>query len=134
LESATVLVVDDQPFVRNTIKAILTHAGLWVVVADSPTEALEVCRKSANSIKLALIDVVMPGANGPEIREALRAEFPDMPVLLMSGYPFTTFQGVDFRPVDFIQKPFTPKALLERVRGAMEVCHAPVETKSAVIA
>ena len=112
---ATVLVVDDQPIVLNTLVAILTRAGFEVIPAHSARQALRVCRDRLSPIAVALVDVVMPEISGLEVQALLRTEFPALPVLLMSGYPL---DGIALRAengADFLPKPFTPRTLVDRI-------------------
>jgi CheY-like chemotaxis protein len=121
MEPATVLIVDDQPTVLSPVVAILGRAGFKVLSAGSAERALRICREQS-LIEVALIDVLMPGMDGLEIRKTLVTEFPEIHVLLMSGYSREGISSGESGVVaaEFIQKPFPPRILVDRVRVAME--------------
>ena len=83
---ATVLVVDDEPTVLDTVRDGLTAHGYQVLKAASGEEALQVAQSHQGAIALALIDVVMPTMNGPELAHRLHQIRPDLKVLFMSGF------------------------------------------------
>ncbi len=114
-EDATVLVVEDEDAVRRMVAFTLKKHGYTVLVASCGTEALELERTWAKPLHLLLTDVVMPGMSGTQVASLLSARRPGMPVLMMSGY---TPESVD---ADLLCKPFTPAALLDRVRRAIAV-------------
>src|SRR5688572_12468487 len=86
LEHATVLVVEDEPAVRNLVRRSLEAVGLVVVEARNGREALEMFAGRAERPRLVLTDVIMPELNGRELSEALASSEPGLPVLFMSGY------------------------------------------------
>lgn len=118
----TILVVDDEPVVLDVAKPALTRAGFHVLTAGSGAQALAICREYPEQIDLALLDLAMPGMNGPELQVCLRNEFPGIAVLFMSGYPYEEMEnlGVKGAPKDFIPKPFTAAALVARLQEALE--------------
>lgn len=83
---ATVLVVDDEPAVLDTVRDGLVAHGYQVLTAAGPDEAIQVAHAHAGTIALALIDVVMPGMSGPEVARRLHETRPDLKVLFMSGF------------------------------------------------
>lgn len=118
---ARILVVDDDNAVRGVMQLILKRAGYDVVVAGNGLEALEEMR--ARAADLILLDIEMPGMNGLEFCEKLRAD-PDwkkIPVIMMTGRPVS---GVPERAsqagaVELVLKPFERVALLERVKALL---------------
>jgi CheY-like chemotaxis protein len=119
--SGTILVVEDEPGVLNVVSRILGEAGYTVLTATNPLEAELLLAQHTGEVRLLVTDVVMPGGSGPELYERLSARHPSLKVLYMSGY---TDHGVVrdgiLTPEDpFIQKPFTPQALAEKVRGVL---------------
>jgi len=110
--------VDDEELVLDLIVAVLEKAGYRVLRAADARQAMALCQSQTGPIHLALLDVVMPGMNGPELRECLRELLPSVRVLYMSGYTHTQIseRGIDAGPGEFIAKPFSPAALLSRVR------------------
>ena len=118
----TILVVEDEPAVLDVARRTLMRAGYAVRVAGSAAEAL--ADHHAQDVDLLLTDVVMPGLNGRELAEALRARRPSLRVLFMSGYPDDAAlrRGIESAVQAFIQKPFSGRDLVARVR---EVLDAP---------
>lgn len=118
---ATILVVDDEPIVLNFVRIALQRADFHVLTAESGAQALAICREHPGSIHLALLDVLIPGMNGPELRDCLNEEFPGIRILFMSGYSHEQMveHGITAAPQDFVPKPFTPAGLVQRVRDAL---------------
>jgi nitrogen-specific signal transduction histidine kinase len=121
-DTATILVVDDEPGVRELVRIILEEHGYTVLEAGHGEEALQVCQRHAGSIHLLLSDVVMPGLIGAPLVERVRALRPAVKVLFMSGYTDDVIgdRGMLGSDVLFLQKPFTPEVLIEKVRDALK--------------
>jgi two-component system, cell cycle sensor histidine kinase and response regulator CckA len=117
----TILVVEDQLEVRTIAIAALQRFGYTVLSAVSGEEALSIASGFLGRIDLLLTDVVMPGMNGRDLAWRLRVERADIRVLLMSGY--TENAMADRADLDaefgYVQKPFTPDTLAEKVREAL---------------
>jgi CheY-like chemotaxis protein len=114
----TVLVVEDEPVVRRMARAALEGSGYRVMEAEDGADALTVLERTVDEVDLVLSDVVMPRMGGKELDEALRSIRPGLPRLFMSGYPGQEVaeRGLLQPTASFIQKPFTPEELVERVR------------------
>jgi len=80
-----VLVVDDEQAIRELLQKGLQTFGLEVVTAASGAQAVEVCRAQSERVGVALLDVLLPGLDGPQTLRALRAMRPDLPCCFMSG-------------------------------------------------
>jgi len=121
-EASTILVVDDEPKVRGLVRSILRTRGYTVLEADRGEEALRVCRQHAGPIHLLLSDVVMPGLTGAPLSEQAKALRPALKVLFMSGYTDDAIsqEGVLRSGFSFIQKPFMPAALLQKIRDVLQ--------------
>jgi len=121
--TGTILLVEDDSAVRQVAARILRGRGYDVLEARHPAEAREVCRKHGAAIHLLLTDVIMPECTGPQLALELTARQPDMRVIYMSGYPggAAARAGVLDRNAVYLEKPFSPKVLLERVREAFSV-------------
>ncbi len=118
----TVLLVDDEPQVRESVKRLLTGQGYTVIEAGHAHDALRIYDANAASIDLVLTDVTMPGMSGYELAEQLRSRAAQLPVLLMSGYaenPTGTNAPVGAR-MGYIQKPFTVETLIDKLREVLE--------------
>lgn len=116
-----VLVAEDEDAIRDLIKLILEDAGFEVWTAGSGEEAEARFEERGGAFDLVLSDVVMPGMNGAELRRRLKERRPDLAVLLMSGFGEEALapHGVLQQSVDFLQKPFVPGALVEKVRQCL---------------
>jgi two-component system cell cycle sensor histidine kinase/response regulator CckA len=110
--SGTILVVDDQDVVRDVIRLSLESAGYRVLEAASPTDAIALARE-ADRIDLLVTDVVMPEMDAFELASRITCEVPDVRVLYTSGYTDAGAEG------PFIQKPFTPAQLIDKVGSVL---------------
>lgn len=115
--TATVLLAEDEPVVREFVQRTLERAGHHVLAAGDGRAALELARAHAGPIDLVVTDVVMPAMGGPELVGALQAERGDLAVLYLSGYPSERERapGASRGEVAFLQKPFSSARLLESV-------------------
>jgi PAS domain S-box-containing protein len=116
--AAHVLVVEDEPAVRDLVARLLSSAGHRVSIAADADEALGVARAADPPIGLVLSDVVMPGRSGIQLARELRERWPDLRVVLMSGYTAEPLEAADAGLV-LLPKPFTADELLEHVRAAL---------------
>jgi two-component system cell cycle sensor histidine kinase/response regulator CckA len=120
----TILIVEDQEYVRQYVKSILEAYSYRVLAAANGDEAVAVAANCPGEIHLLLTDVVLPGMNGKEVSERLKAMQPSLKVLFMSGYSpdVIAHRGVLDSGVAYIPKPFTPGGLTTKIRellGAM---------------
>ena len=119
--SETILLVDDEEGVRKLCCAVLETNGYNVLEADNAQSALAAYDKNAHKVDLLLTDVVMRQMNGFELGSALSERTPGLKILYMSGYRDQaggTEPGQT--PVTFLNKPFTPDALLAKVRQVLD--------------
>ena len=118
--------MEDDPAVRGYIRRALIQAGYEVHTAEDGRVGLQkFADLDANRLKLVIVDFTMPGLDGRQVRDHIRAAAPQLPVLLMSGYgqdvlsePLTQFD-------DFIAKPFTPRELVDKVSDFLQRAMAP---------
>lgn len=115
----TVLVVDDENAVLDLVSRVLERHSFEVVVASSTSEAMRIGAERAGDIHLLLSDVLMEEMSGLELARRLKSLRPKMSVMLMSGYADGTLLLVD-RDWQFIEKPFVPSALVEKVKTALQ--------------
>ena len=120
----TVLLVEDEPAVREFLTSLLERLGYSVVVAGDGQQAIEIAAERQGRIDLLLSDVVMPRMNGVELAHRLAAERPGLRVLLISGHaekPEALMeQRLSGAPVDFLQKPFSAVSLANRLRRILD--------------
>lgn len=117
-----VLVVEDREEVRNYAAAVLTSYGYSAVQVESASAALQFCEREHEHIDLVLTDVIMPNMTGGELAGRLRARWPGIKVLFMSGYAddaIVQSGGVD-GGVELLQKPFSPDQLATKVRAMLD--------------
>jgi CheY-like chemotaxis protein len=112
-----ILVVEDEPLVRELVRGVLAAAGHSVRVADNAEHALGVVEQEGVAPDVLLSDVVMPGMNGPQLVERLRSDHPQLKVVFMSGYAETKVGAAPATDANthFLQKPFKPEALLSLI-------------------
>jgi len=117
--SGTVLLVEDDDTVRKIAARTLRGAGFHILEANGGPQAMDILRSIDAPVDLLLTDVVMPGMDGRELSEKLRALRPALKVLFTSGYTGDALsdRGILEESEDFLAKPFTPSALLDRVRA-----------------
>jgi PAS domain S-box-containing protein len=119
--SETVLLVEDQDELRQLAKSVLAEQGYRVLEAADGEKALEVGRGFSGAIDLLVADIVLPGINGKQLAEQFGTSRKDMKVLYMSGYSddVIAHSGVLHHGVTYMQKPFTPVELAEKVREVL---------------
>jgi len=118
----TILLVEDEPDVRELTRTILSGRGYAVLEAQDAEEAMRLAAKHKGKIRLLLTDVVMPGMSGRELAKRLTEQHRDLRVLYMSGYTqkLMAEDGTLEEGVSFLQKPFAPQALMQKVRDAID--------------
>ncbi len=118
----TVLLVEDEPGVRNLARRALQRFGYTVLEAGDGDAALGVARGMADPIALLLTDIVMPGMSGRDLALQLARERPAMRVLYTSGYPDTAglTEEVEEAAVAYLSKPYTPEELARKVREVLD--------------
>jgi two-component system cell cycle sensor histidine kinase/response regulator CckA len=118
----TVLLVEDDPQVRELTRTVLAAQGYFIIEAAGPEDAERIVENDRSEIHLLLTDVIMPGISGRELAKRLTARLPRLRVLYMSGYTYNIIaHGGNLESgVAFLQKPFTPSALVEKVREVLD--------------
>ncbi len=119
----TVLICEDDETVCEVCSRFLRNAGYNVMTAGSAEEALAVAAKSVTRIDLLLTDVIMPGMNGHRLAETLTASQPWLRTLFISGYAGGRTGGPS--DADLIEKPFSRRLLLRRVRATLDARSTP---------
>jgi len=117
----TILLVEDEQAVRDLIVTLLSQRGYEVIVARHPAHAEQIAAKFPHEIHLLLTDVVMPGTSGRELAARIGARRPGIRVLYMSGYTenVITSGGMLEKGLAFLQKPFSPALLSQKVREVL---------------
>jgi PAS domain S-box-containing protein len=119
--SETILLVEDDPAVRNLSARMLERMGYHTITAACGSDALAAAAAYAGEIDLLLTDVVMPHMNGAQLAAELRGSRPDIRIVYVSGYTENTAAhlGVLDAGVDFLAKPFTREALALTLRQSL---------------
>ena len=112
---ASILIVDDEPLVRQTLSEWMRRKNFQVFEAEGGRQALEMIRTGDPDIVIS--DVVMPGMDGIQLLKEARAVKADTPFLMISGYPSrsTAVDIMKYGASDYLPKPFTPEELTRRV-------------------
>ncbi len=114
-----VLVVEDEADVRNIVAEILRRAGHVVHTADGLAGTQALLDGGVGRVDLLLTDLVLPGGNGLEVAARVRAAYPGIPVLFMSGYSENVFSG-GASVEHLLQKPFTSRTLLTKIHELLD--------------
>ena len=120
------LVIDDEPIVRNLAKHSLERYGYGVLLAEDGARGVEIFRRDANRIECVVLDLTMPVMSGEETLAHLQEVRSDIPVVLSSGYSevhaVRRFEGKGL--AGFLQKPYKPAALVEKVGAVIAAASA----------
>jgi len=119
--SETVLLVEDEPRLRDLLARSLREAGYRVIAAGGGREALDLGPEAIEQSGILVTDLVMPGLDGRSTADALRRRHPSLPVLFISGYSQEDGRPGELNAITgFLSKPFTPGDLLGRIRGLLD--------------
>ena len=113
----TILLVEDEPAVRQLFSQALVRAGYQVYEARNGQEAMKLFEQHADSIDLLLTDIRMPYMGGTELAQQLRSRRRTLKLICVSGYPTAGEEELD---ADFLSKPFSREDLLAKVREVLD--------------
>lgn len=116
--SECILLVEDDPSVRQFAHRVLSEKGYHVVMVEDGRSALEEAQREGRRYDLLITDVVMPGLNGKQLAGILRRRYPGLEVLFISGYAeeLIDWRGAGRDDIHFLQKPFGAELLLRKTR------------------
>ncbi len=119
---ARILLVDDEPMVRNIGQAILKKLGYHPITAECGSAAMALWEETDGNFDLAIVDVNMPNMNGREVLAAIRKDKPDFPVILTSGDHETDGPSTppELRPTAYLEKPYLIATLSEFIQKALK--------------
>jgi DNA-binding response OmpR family regulator len=125
--SGTILLVEDQPHLLELSREFLQRLGYVVLPASNGEQAVDIAGSFQGRIDLLLTDIVMPGMNGRQLSNQLRAARPVMKVLYVSGYTDEVFgeQGISSGEA-FMEKPFDLETLGQQVKQVLRPATGPV--------
>jgi len=120
--SESILVVEDEDEVRKTVVTMLIRHGYKVDAFRNGREALSFCREQKEPVQFLLTDYILPDINGIEVADKLRDTWPEVKVLITSGYSTTTINQQRAQKMDYpcIQKPFSLTNLVTLVRNILD--------------
>lgn len=119
----SILVVDDEASVRGVVVAILQRYGYRVTEAAHGEEALQILAESGAQFDLVILDLTMPKLSGRETLCRIRQLYPELPVIVSSGYAIdlNSFEReVGVRPAGIVQKPYEAKTFAMAIRQALD--------------
>jgi PAS domain S-box-containing protein len=118
----TILVAEDETYVRDFIKKILIRYGYKVIEAIDGEDAIKLLHTHKDKIQLAMIDVIMPKKDGKKVYQEIKKVSPHMKVIFISGYATDILykKGIIEEGINFISKPMSPDELLIKVRDVLD--------------
>lgn len=130
MENSRILIVDDEAVIREGLKRVLDGEAFAVEACSSGYGAIEQLQQK--EYDLIISDLKMPGMNGIEVLKSVRTLQPHIPVILITGYASveTAVEAMKNGAVDYLQKPFVPDQLLEKVRNALSQRSIPLDEVS----
>lgn len=119
INGGTVLIVDDDPYVLDTITSLMKELSYASLACNNAEDAIKACKR--NAVDVILTDVKMPAVSGLELLEQIHQEHPDKPVILMTAYAEldTAVDAIRKGAFDLIIKPFAPEHLIHTIKKAM---------------
>jgi two-component system cell cycle sensor histidine kinase/response regulator CckA len=111
----TILLVEDEPFVREATRIILEHAGFEVLTAENTRDAMKVYEECNHGIDLVLTDMVLPGGTGEQLGQELRQRSAEIVVLVTSGYSDHDEMEAPEERTYFLAKPYSSRSLVEKI-------------------
>ncbi len=123
----TILVIEDELMIREIVNVQLLEQGFTVLLAADGEEAIRICAEHKDPIHLLLTDVVLPGMSGREAAKNITSGRPEIRVIYMSGYTANgiVHHGVLTTGLAFLQKPFSPAVLLNKIRQVLDAKTPP---------
>ena len=114
---ATILLVDDDAAIREVLRAYLTHGGFALLEAEDGLSALA----QAPHADVVVLDLMLPGLSGLEVAEVLRAEYPELPILMLSARAAEDERvaGLEQGADDYVTKPFSPREVVARLKALL---------------
>ena len=121
----TILLVEDEPFVREATCGVLENAGFAVLPAEDPREAMQLYEQYKRAIDLVMTDMVLPGGTGQELGRDLRRRSPEVVVLVTSGYtdPEYDTEAPESKTY-FLAKPYSGRSLVEKIEKILGATQA----------
>jgi DNA-binding NtrC family response regulator len=127
-----ILIVDDESTICDSVKKILSRKGYAVENTLNANDAIEKMKKE--KFDIVITDLMMPQVSGMELLELVKKYYPEIDVLIITGYATleSAVQATKLGALDYIQKPFTPNELVERVQKAIELRKGKIKSEETV--
>jgi two-component system, cell cycle sensor histidine kinase and response regulator CckA len=116
MAGARLLLVDDEPALLELLKTYLERLGYHVDAQSDPQQAIDVFEADPKRYALVMTDLTLPGINGEEMLNRMRARNPNLRAIVSSGYPYEP-RG---KQIVFLQKPYVPKMLADAIEGLLK--------------
>lgn len=122
LRQCTILLVEDEPFVREATRSLLENAGFAVITAEDALGALQAYEECKRRIDLLMTDMILPGRTGLQLGQELRQRSPELKILVTSGYTNAEYDIANpANQTYFLGKPYSRRELIEKVATALEI-------------
>lgn len=120
--SETILVAEDDRIIRKLTGTVLGEFGYTVILAEDGDDAVQKFSANKDVIRLVILDMIMPGKNGKEAYDAIKALNPNIRALFASGYTADIIDNKDMlnAQYDFVMKPLSPIDLLKKIRDILD--------------
>ena len=115
----TILIVDDELQLREMLSSFLSNYGYNIICAIDGYDAVEIYKQNIESIRLSIMDVVMPRKDGITASKEIKELNPGAIILFTSGYSSNYLTNTD--DIDLIQKPFSPIEVIKKVRAILDL-------------
>ncbi|MDR3579253.1 MAG: response regulator [Oryzomonas sp.] len=115
----TILIVDDELQLREMLSCFLSNYGYNVICANDGHDAIEIYKQNIESIRLSIMDIVMPRKDGITASKEIKELNPGAIILFISGYSPSYLTKTD--DIDLIQKPFSPIEIIKKVRASLDL-------------
>ena len=114
----TILIAEDDPFVREYLNTTISEYGYNVLTANDGEEAIKIYEKNQDKVDIVVLDVIMPKKNGKEVYNFIKKVKPNIKAIFMSGYTqdILTSKGIYEEGLEFVAKPIDVVNLLRKVR------------------
>jgi CheY-like chemotaxis protein len=126
LTHARILLVEDEPQVREITEQTLAALGYDVVSWGDPLDAIDEVEQASSPFDLLITDIMLPGMNGTQLAQALRARDPKLRVLFMSGFPGDGLAPESLKKAPFLKKPVLPAELTAKVEEILSTPANPL--------
>ena len=127
-----ILVVDDEPNMRETVRELLMDEGYPVDLAESAEQSIEMLSEAGNKYLLMITDARLGGMSGYDLLKRTANDWPEMPVIIITAFatPKLAVEAIQSGAVDYLSKPFAPEELLHAVERCRETHDLVEENKS----